>query len=101
MRLDQLDFTAGAGATFSAGYIYGHLHGWNLEDSVRFAIAAASLKVTRAGLQMFPIQEIKAVASTLKVEYLTFDGNQFLKLKEFLSFPKPGITKSSRPKRRQ
>ena len=91
----------GAGATFSAGYIYGYLHGWDLEDSVRFAIAAASLKVTRAGLQMFPVQEIKAVAFTLKVEHLTFDGNQFMKLKEFLSFPKPGIPKNSRPKRRQ
>ena len=91
----------GAGATFSAGYIYGHLHGWNLEDSVRFAIAAASLKVTRAGLQMFPVQEIKAVATTLKMEHLVFDGNQFLKIKEFLSFPKSALTKNSHPKRRQ
>lgn len=91
----------GAGATFSAGYIYGHLHGWDLENSVRFAIAAASLKVTRAGLQMFPVQEIKAVASTLKMEYLAFDGDQFLKLKELLSFPKPDVIKRSRIKRRQ
>ena len=44
----------GAGATYSAGFIYGHLQGWSLEESVRFATAAASLKVTRAGLEMFP-----------------------------------------------
>ena len=60
----------GAGATFSAGYIYGHLHGWDLEASVRFATAAASLKVTRAGLQMFPVEEISVLASSLKTEYI-------------------------------
>lgn len=58
----------GAGATFSAGYIYGYLKGWNLEESARFATAAASLKVTRPGLQMFPIDQIKAVAAQLTVE---------------------------------
>jgi sugar/nucleoside kinase (ribokinase family) len=58
----------GAGATFSAGYIYGYLHGWDLEKSARFATAAASLKVTRPGLQMFPIEEISNVAAQLPVE---------------------------------
>jgi sugar/nucleoside kinase (ribokinase family) len=58
----------GAGATFSAGYIYGYLHGWNLEKSARFATAAASLKVTRPGLQMFPIDEISNLAAQLVVE---------------------------------
>lgn len=58
----------GAGATFSAGYIYGYLQGWELEESVRFATAAASLKVTRPGLKMFSIPEIKLVASQLLVE---------------------------------
>jgi len=59
----------GAGATFSAGFIYGHLNGWGLEESARFATAAASLKVTRPGLQMFPITEINAVAAQLPVEF--------------------------------
>jgi sugar/nucleoside kinase (ribokinase family) len=59
----------GAGATFSAGFIYGHLKGWDLEKSARFATAAASLKVTRPGLQMFPINEIQALAVKLPVEY--------------------------------
>ena len=59
----------GAGATFSAGYIYGYLKGWNLEQSARFATAAASLKVTRPGLQMFPIAEINALAGQLPLEH--------------------------------
>ena len=59
----------GAGATFSAGFIYGYLKGWDLEKSARFATAAASLKVTRPGLQMFPIGEIQALAAQLPVEH--------------------------------
>ncbi len=58
----------GAGATFSAGYIYGYLHGWDLEQSVRFATAAASLKVTRPGLQMFPLTDITDLGRQLPVE---------------------------------
>ena len=60
----------GAGATFSAGFIYGNLNDWSLEDSVRFATAAASLKVTRAGLEMFPIKEIMDLASKIEIEHL-------------------------------
>jgi sugar/nucleoside kinase (ribokinase family) len=59
----------GAGATYSAGYIYGYLKGWSLEDAARFATAAASLKVTRPGLQMFPIDEIKELARQLPIEH--------------------------------
>lgn len=59
----------GAGATFSAGFIYGELKGWDLEKSARFATAAASLKVTRPGLQMFAIIDIQALADQLLVEY--------------------------------
>jgi sugar/nucleoside kinase (ribokinase family) len=58
----------GAGATFSAGFIYGYFQGWDLEKSVRFATAAATLKVTRPGLTMFPIIEINELASTLTVD---------------------------------
>lgn len=60
----------GAGATFSAGFIYGYLNGWDLEASLRFATAAASLKVTRSGLQMFPLLDIHALAAKLEVEHL-------------------------------
>ncbi len=58
----------GAGATFSAGYIYGYLKGWPFVDTLRFATAAASLKVTRPGLQMFPVDDIVDVGSRLQVE---------------------------------
>jgi sugar/nucleoside kinase (ribokinase family) len=70
----------GAGATFSAGFIYGYLNGWSLEASARFATAAASLKVTRAGLQMFSVEEIQALASRLRVEHLSFKDDQFHKI---------------------
>ena len=75
----------GAGATFSAGFIYGYLNGWNLEASARFATAAASLKVTRAGLQMFSVEEIQAVADRLRVEHLKFKDNQFRKITGMLT----------------
>jgi len=66
----------GAGATYSAGYIYGYLMGWDLEQSVRFATAAASLKVTRPGLQMFPIQVIEEVAAQLPTERIILAGEE-------------------------
>jgi sugar/nucleoside kinase (ribokinase family) len=75
----------GAGATFSAGFIYGYLNGWDLEASARFATAAASLKVTRAGLQMFTVEEIQALATRLRVEHLSFKDNQFHKITGMLS----------------
>ena len=58
----------GAGATYSAGFIYGWLQGWSLEKSVRFATAAASLKVTRSGLKMWSVNDIQEMAAILKVE---------------------------------
>jgi ribokinase len=62
----------GAGATYSAGFIYGWLQGWRVEESVRFATAAASLKVTRAGLQMWPVEEILKTAASLEVKSSIF-----------------------------
>ncbi len=58
----------GAGATFSTGLIYGILKGWKLEDSVRFATAAASLKVAQVGLKVEPVAAVKRLARQLKVE---------------------------------
>ena len=66
----------GAGATFSAGFIYGYLQDWNLEESVRFATAAASLKVTRAGLEMFPLEEINALATQIRVVRLGIPASE-------------------------
>ncbi len=66
-------------------FIYGYLNGWSLERSARFATAAASLKVTRAGLQMFSVQEIELLASKLRVEHLTFKDDQFHKITGLLT----------------
>jgi sugar/nucleoside kinase (ribokinase family) len=57
-----------AGATFSAGYIYGRLTGWQTERILRFAVAAASLQCTRVGPVAFPLAEVEALASGLTVE---------------------------------
>ena len=65
----------GAGATYSAGFIYGYLQGWELEESVRFATAAASLKVTRAGLEMFPLEEIRTLAAKIEIERLAIPAS--------------------------
>ncbi|WKZ35427.1 MAG: carbohydrate kinase family protein [Anaerolineales bacterium] len=81
---------SGAGATFSSGFIYGYLNEFNLEDSVRFAIAAASLKVTHSGLRMSPVREIKALAKTLRVERMIYRGDQFHTIRKFLTLPKSG-----------
>jgi sugar/nucleoside kinase (ribokinase family) len=75
---------SGAGATFSSGFIYAYLKKWSLEESVRFAIAAASLKVTRSGLKMFPVKEIKAVASKLRVERMVYRDNRFVEMDKLL-----------------
>jgi len=78
----------GAGATFSAGFIYGHLKGWDLESCARFATAAATLKVTRAGLQMFPVTHIMELAASLKVERWRFRNNRFEIMERIFSIPK-------------
>jgi sugar/nucleoside kinase (ribokinase family) len=79
--------SSGAGATFSAGYIYGYLQGWNMEDTVRFAIAAASLKVTRSGLQMFPVTEILGAARTIRIERMVYRGDEFHAIRKFMRLP--------------
>ncbi|HNF94034.1 MAG TPA: PfkB family carbohydrate kinase, partial [Anaerolineales bacterium] len=75
------------GATFSSGYIYGYLNGWSLEDTVRFAIAAASLKVTRSGLDMFPVSEIKGLARMVRIERMVYRGDQFRTIRKLLTLP--------------
>jgi sugar/nucleoside kinase (ribokinase family) len=77
----------GAGATFSAGFIYGYLKGWDLASCARFATAAATLKVTRAGLEMFPMQQIIDLAASLKVERWRFHKNRFEIIERILSIP--------------
>ena len=61
----------GAGATFSAGFAYGYLKGWDLEQTVRFATAAASLKCTVVGPHAFPVNKVSALAGQLQIERLS------------------------------
>lgn len=82
---------SGAGATFSSGFIYGYLNDWDLEDTVRFAIAAASLKVTRSGLEMFPVQEIVGLARTVRIERMIYRGDQFHTIRRLLSLPQNNL----------
>ncbi len=58
----------GAGATFSAGVIYGRLRGWDLARTLRFATAAASLKCTVVGPWAAPLEAIQRLAGEVVVE---------------------------------
>lgn len=69
-EVDVVDGCA-AGATLSAGFIYGHLQGWTLEDKVRFGVAAASLQCTVVGPCAFPLDQVQRMADQLKVEHLS------------------------------
>ena len=90
----------GAGATFSAGFIYGYLKNWNLELSSRFATAAATLKVTRAGLSMFPVNEIEELASRLKVEHWAFKNDRFEIIEKIFDIPRQVAVQGERAQRR-
>ena len=72
-NIDAIDGN-GAGSCFSAGFIYGRLQGWNLEQCARFATAQASLKCTRAGYEVGSVEEGKRLASTLTSEVETEIG---------------------------
>jgi sugar/nucleoside kinase (ribokinase family) len=41
--------TTGAGDSFDAGFLYGYLHGWPLERSLRLACACGALSTRCAG----------------------------------------------------
>ena len=59
--------TCGAGATFSAAYIARWLEGDALEDALRFAVAAASLKCGVVGPRAFPPEDVHRLAETLRI----------------------------------
>jgi len=90
----------GAGATFSAGFVYGYLKDWNVESSARFATAAATLKVTRAGLQMFPIDQIMELAERLRVEHWAFRNERFEIIEKILDIPRQVAVQGKRAQRK-
>ena len=89
----------GAGATFSAGFVYGYLKGWGLERAARFATAAATLKVTRAGLTMFPVEQINDLANKLRVEHWAFKNNRFEIIEKILDIPRQVAVQGKRAQR--
>ena len=46
--------TTGAGDVFDAGFVFGHLKGWDLEKTGRFANAAAAISTTGFGIKRYP-----------------------------------------------
>ncbi len=66
-RVEVVD-GCGAGAAFAAGFIYGQVRGWSLEERVRFAIAAGSFKCTRVGLDALPMRGVTRLAQEIVAE---------------------------------
>ncbi len=58
----------GAGAVFSAGYLYGVTKGWDSEESVRFGVAAASIQCEVIGPTAADQEVIIETASCLLTE---------------------------------
>ncbi|MDA0264896.1 MAG: PfkB family carbohydrate kinase [Chloroflexi bacterium] len=69
-RVDAIDGN-GAGSCFSAGFIYGSVRGWSLEQCARFATAQASLKCGMAGYKVASIAEGERLAAELVSEVRT------------------------------
>jgi sulfofructose kinase len=67
--------TTGAGDIFHAGFIYGLLHGWPLEQQLDFACAAAAINCTahgaRGGIQ--PVKSIQELIATTPRHEPAFD----------------------------
>ncbi len=66
--------TTGAGDLFHAGYIYGLLGGWPLEQRLRFACAAAALNCTAPGARGY-IAPLAAIERLL-AEGMPYGGRQ-------------------------
>lgn len=62
--------TTGAGAAFSAGFIYSHLQGWPLEACARLATATASLKCGKIGLSSVDLSDANSLAANLTARLL-------------------------------
>lgn len=63
--------TTGAGDAFRAGVVYGQLHDWTLEDSIKLAVASGALQVKRDASVSRPSSfgEVQALANEIKVKY--------------------------------
>ena len=57
----------GAGAVLSAGFLFGHSQGWDMESSCRFAVAAASKQCELVSPSALPLEALHEVAKDLVV----------------------------------
>ena len=55
----------GAGAVFSAGYLYCVTRGWDSKESVRFGVAAASIQCEVIGPTAADLEIVRKTASCL------------------------------------
>tara|TARA_B100000676_G_scaffold310596_1_gene377645 strand:- start:676 stop:1596 length:921 start_codon:yes stop_codon:yes gene_type:complete len=60
----------GAGAVFSAGLIYGLLHGWDLKEASKLAVAVASKKCELVGTRIDSLDESVSIARELDFELI-------------------------------
>jgi sugar/nucleoside kinase (ribokinase family) len=69
----QVTDSTGAGDSFRAGIIYGHIKGWPLAQSLKWAAAVAALQVQRnySQDQSAPINEIAEIANQLEVHQVS------------------------------
>jgi len=58
--------TTGAGDVFRGSFIYAYLNGWSIDDTLRFANAAAAVSCTRLGaIASVPsLEEAEALIAT-------------------------------------
>ncbi len=61
----------GAGSCYSAGFIYGSVRRWTLEQCTRFATAQASLKCGVPGYKVASVADGERLAATLQAEVNT------------------------------
>ena len=68
---------SGAGATFSSGFIYAYLKKLEFGRICPLCDCSGFIEGYAFGLKMFPVKEIKAVASKLRVDRMVYRDNQF------------------------